>query len=216
MASSGKKGGGDFVLESRHLVGLFLVLVVIFGVVFTLGYLMGRTQYDAKLRAAFSKPAETSTTTQARPAATSKSSAEVQQQQPAKDDSGWDLYHNSDTTEPAESLQPATAKPAAAPDPRPARAVLPGPKSSATPVSSQKIATQSRSDIMLQVAAVRSEKDALALARALQQKKISAFVVKPGADNFYRVQVGPYPDAKAAAAARRDLESKGFKSIIKH
>jgi hypothetical protein len=51
MASRGRKGG-DFVLESRHLVGLFLLLVVIFGIVFTLGYLLGRSQYDSRLRAA--------------------------------------------------------------------------------------------------------------------------------------------------------------------
>src|ERR1700739_3396056 len=52
MASREKKSGGDFVLESRHLVGLFMLLVVIFGVVFTLGYLLGRSQYDTRLRAA--------------------------------------------------------------------------------------------------------------------------------------------------------------------
>src|SRR5712671_3760415 len=52
MASRAKKNGGDFVLESRHLVGLFMLLVVIFGVVFTLGYLLGRSQYDTRLRAA--------------------------------------------------------------------------------------------------------------------------------------------------------------------
>jgi hypothetical protein len=46
MASNGRKSGGDFVLESRHLVGLFLLLVVIFGIVFTLGYLLGRTQSE--------------------------------------------------------------------------------------------------------------------------------------------------------------------------
>jgi hypothetical protein len=58
MASNEKKGGGDFVLESRHLVGLFMLLVVIFGVVFTLGYLLGRSQYDSRLRAAVGAPAE--------------------------------------------------------------------------------------------------------------------------------------------------------------
>ena len=56
MASREKKSGGDFVLESRHLVGLFLLLVVIFGVVFTLGYLLGRSQYDTKVRAAAGVP----------------------------------------------------------------------------------------------------------------------------------------------------------------
>ena len=56
MASKAKKSGGDFVLESKHLVGLFLLLVVIFGVVFTLGYLMGRSQYDSKLRTVVGTP----------------------------------------------------------------------------------------------------------------------------------------------------------------
>ena len=72
---------------------------------------------------------------------------------------------------------------------------------------------------MLQVAAVTSEGDALALAQALQQKKFPAFVITPsataGADKFYRVQVGPYSDNKSATNARQDLEAKGFKSIVK-
>jgi cell division septation protein DedD len=216
MASSGKKGGGDFVLESRHLVGLFLMLVVIFGIVFTLGYLMGRTQYDAKLRAAISKSSETPAPAPPRPTVASKENVEIQQRQPPKSDSGWDIYHATDSKPPEEILQPATANPAAPEHPRPAKAVLPGPKLNATSATSQKVTATSKGEIMLQIAAVQSEKDALSLAQALQQKKISAFVVKPGADKFYRVQVGPYPNAKAAAAARADLESKGFKPIIKH
>ena len=68
---------------------------------------------------------------------------------------------------------------------------------------------------MLQVAAVTSEGDALALAQALQQKKFPAFVMTPGADKFYRVQVGPYADNQSATAARHDLEAKGFKTIVK-
>ena len=68
---------------------------------------------------------------------------------------------------------------------------------------------------MLQVAAVQHESDALALAQALQQKKFPAFVITPGTDKYYRVQVGPYADGQSAATARRDLEAIGFKSIIK-
>ncbi len=60
-----KKHGGDFVLESRHLVGLFMLLVVIFGVVFTLGYLLGRSQYDAGLREAVGTPADADESTAA-------------------------------------------------------------------------------------------------------------------------------------------------------
>src|ERR1700681_1135075 len=75
MASREKKNGGDFVLESRHLVGLFMLLVVIFGVVFTLGYLLGRSQYDTRLTAAAGKPLKDDPPTSA-PALKSKTKPE--------------------------------------------------------------------------------------------------------------------------------------------
>jgi len=57
--------------------------------------------------------------------------------------------------------------------------------------------------------------DALAMADALQQKRFPAFVVTPTSDNFYRVQVGPYSDQKAAESAKSALDHAGFKAIIK-
>ena len=51
MAKNGKRGGGDRILESRHLVGLFLGVVLLCGVFFTLGYVMGRTQYGGPVHA---------------------------------------------------------------------------------------------------------------------------------------------------------------------
>ena len=46
---NGKRGGGERVLESRHLVGLFLGVVLLCSVFFTLGYVMGRTQYGTPM-----------------------------------------------------------------------------------------------------------------------------------------------------------------------
>ncbi len=51
--ASGNRRNKDWVLGGRQLVGVFILLVVLFGMVFTLGYLLGRNQYDA-LRAAAS------------------------------------------------------------------------------------------------------------------------------------------------------------------
>jgi cell division septation protein DedD len=68
----------------------------------------------------------------------------------------------------------------------------------------------------LQVAAVTKEADAMELAARLQKKKFPAFVLSPQADKYFRVQVGPYPDPKAAEAARKGLEGAGFKAIVKH
>ena len=69
--------------------------------------------------------------------------------------------------------------------------------------------------LMLQVAAVKSQADALAMAQALQGKKFPAVVMPPKTDKYYRVQVGPYANVQAATNARHDLESNGFKSIVK-
>src|SRR5499427_5221546 len=52
MASRGNRGGaGERVLESKHVIGLFLLMLVFSGVFFALGYVMGRNQYDGQVRA---------------------------------------------------------------------------------------------------------------------------------------------------------------------
>jgi DedD protein len=220
MASKKEKSGGDFVLESRHLVGLFLLLVVIFGVVFTLGYLMGRSQYDIKVRAAVGPPANAVAPVAPGgppPAAKSKSRPEGEDAQTPKKTSDWDFYHSADPQATADHLQPPPKKGSAP------VAIAEAPKGSASPKTSKTMKLSSGTDgslipkgaIMLQVAAVLHQDDALALAQALQQKKFPAFVIPPAADKYYRVQVGPYADNLAASNARKDLEDKGFKSIMK-
>src|SRR6202521_2186830 len=217
MASKEKKSGGDFVLESRHLVGLFLLLVVIFGVVFTLGYLLGRSQYDSQVRAAVGPPPG-SDAPAAPAAAKSKTRPEPEDAQVPKKNSDWDFYHSADPQAAADHLQPAP-KTVAASGPT-AAAAKPAVVSSKTakPVKPSSGADGSlipKGAIMLQVAAVLHQDDALALAQALQQKKFPAFVITPGADKLYRVQVGPYADNQTASNARQQLEANGFKSIIK-
>ena len=219
MASTEKKSGGDFVLESRHLVGLFMLLVVIFGVVFTLGYLLGRSQFDPKLSAAVDKPIEAAAPdVAAAPESKSKpqapdSIASAETPMPQKN-SDWDFYHAADPNLKEDHLQPAKKSMSATPAPKPTitNAKAPMEAKNPPPVGSPLVANGS---VMLQVAAVTSEGDALALAQALQQKKFPAFVITPSTDKFYRDQVGPYADSQSATSARHDLETKGFKSIVK-
>ena len=106
MASNARRGGGDRVLESRHLVGLFLGVVLLCGVFFTLGYVMGRTQYGGAVHAA---DGFNSSTPSAPTSAKSKAAP------PAKaapsDPGGWDFYDNkksaSDHLEPAPAPAPS-------------------------------------------------------------------------------------------------------------
>ena len=249
MSSREKKGGGDFVLESRHLVGLFMLLVVIFAVVFTLGYLMGRSQYDSGLRAAIGAPPDDSPgaasalksktkTQRPEPVAGSswslpKASADSavskprtgagstlispgKDAPPAQKNPDWDFYHSAEPKTAEDHLQPpkktvAAAQPAA-PKPAAVLAKSEPPAKESSPTGTPLVANGA---IMLQVAAVQREGDAMALAQALQQKKFPAFVITPGTDKYYRVQVGPYADSQSAANARHNLEANGFKSIVK-
>jgi cell division septation protein DedD len=191
---------------------------VIFGIVFTLGYLMGRGQFDSGVRAAVATPNNAESPTAA-VAPKSKNTAASEPATPQQNSSDWDFYHSAEPKTTEDHLQPpkkmvAAAQPASKPASRVGAAtsnsVKPDPQSSSA--NGQLIP---KGAIMLQVAALATEGDALALAQALQQKKFAAFVLTPSADKFYRVQVGPYADAQSAAAARRDLEAKGFKTIIK-
>lgn len=216
MASREKKNSSDFVLESRHLVGLFLLLCVIFGVVFTLGYLLGRSQYDVNLRAAVGLPLGASAQAASKPAS-AKPGAETQNAQPQQKNPDWDFFHAAEPQPSENQLQPpaktqaGTFRPAASPKSQEASA-----KAMKSAASSDATAPLiPRGSIMLQVAAVMRQDDALGLAQALQQKRFPAFVIPPGADKYYRVQVGPYPDNQSAANARHDLEANGFKTLTK-
>lgn len=236
MASRENKNGGDFVLESRHLVGLFMLLVVIFGVVFTLGYLLGRSQYDGRLRAAVGPPpgADSPATpptlkSKGKPqntGASSTGSVAKQDSAPSQKNSDWDFYHSAEPKTAEDHLQAAKKSVAATPPAAPlahqsgaasGKSAAVPPKPAAPPNNSAPPGAPlvANGAIMLQVAAVIREGDAMALAQALQQKKFPAFVITPGTDKYYRVQVGPYADTLSATNARHDLEANGFKSIVK-
>jgi len=209
MAGGGRRGGGERVLESRHLVGLFLGLVVICGVFFTLGYVMGKTQYGGSVHAA-----ETPWRTPS-PCAVEKP-AEAQPPAPATGE--WDFYTNkgSDSVEPAVKTAAPAASPTVAPSPSSASDAAPTPAAKTVPASARfEPPRMGKGAVVLQVAALKHETDALAMADALQQKKFPSFVVTPASDNYYRVQVGPYSDERSAEAARTALEHSGFKAIIR-
>jgi cell division septation protein DedD len=276
---AGRKGSdGDMVLGGGHLVAIFAFLVVLLGVVFSLGYVLGRSQFDAQLNPSveaavrrvdglMGKPDKPGLAPERevreRPAAerteptvtkapkddvdfyrAGQSKAPERLEPPAKPVVSKPRAIAAQTAKPSETRTNAAAVPAVA-QPKselvpakaevpstvevPAKAVAPG-KPTAAPVVPAKPAKSGGTfrpgvplntppipagATVLQVAALNGEGDALAMAQALQQKGFPAFVLTPANDQFYRVQVGPYADAKAASNARQGLEKQGFKSIIK-
>ena len=268
MAIRGNRGGGgDRVLESRHVIGLFLLMLVFSGVFFALGYVMGRNQYDGQVRAESNpratpdpvfqskndlvaprkKNSQSSPVSAANSANSSNSSGSgwgaisstpasssrdsVSAPNATADDSAtpssdWNFY-NSSKSAPDDRLKPAPTTPsatvAANPRPSPLAASIQNPK--ATNVSANVPARQGvgvngsqvpAGSYVLQVAAMRQNADATAVANSLRLKHFPAFVINPTTDKYYHVQVGPYHDVKSADAAKKGLESAGFKAIVKH
>jgi cell division septation protein DedD len=223
MASGGKRGGaGERVLESRHVIGLFMLMLLFSGVFFTLGYVMGRNQYDGLVRAAteprtklqnpFSSKPELPARQTSHPA-----SSEAPTDTTAPPNSDWEFYHAGDSKKTVDHLKPAVPPSTLVQKNTPVlvktTAASKSTGNSAKPLNAPPVPGSSYT---LQVAAVSREADALELATRLQHKKFPAFVVSPRGDKYFRVQVGPYPDQKSADVARKGLEGAGFKAIVKH
>jgi septal ring-binding cell division protein DamX len=225
MASGGKRGGaGERVLESRHVIGLFMLMLLFSGVFFTLGYVMGRNQIDGPVRAAtdfFNKPAN--------PVSPKKDASSKRASYPplgsaptdtaAPPNSDWEFYHAGDSKKTEDHLKPVASSPVPAASRKITPAIVKTTAPPKTAGSSSKTPTAPRISggaYTLQVSALTKEADALELATRLQKKKFPAFVLSPQGDKYYRVQVGPYTDPKAAEAARKGLEDAGFKPIVKH
>jgi len=210
MASGGRRGVGDRVLEGRHVIGLFMLMLLFSGVFFTLGYVMGRNQFDSPVRAASNPrtllPAPVAIKPQRADSAAKHSNDARRDSDPSTDtntqpNSDWSFY-NARKSSPDDNFKAA---------PR----AIPG-AAKARSAKSTALSAIPAGSYTLQVAASRRESDALTLAAHLQKKKFPAFVVSPQADKYYRVQVGPYADQKSADAAKKGLEGAGFKAIVKH
>jgi cell division septation protein DedD len=230
MASGGKRGAGERVLESKHVIGLFLLMLLFSGVFFTLGYVMGRNQYDGQVRAAMNG------TSKAEPSYMPKSDPAPKK---SVDDSapGADSDPSTDSSTPAWTF-PGTNSPANV-DPRldapsvtrtatsNSKSANPQSKVQTQPVSVRAPVKNGKSAVttplipggayVIQVAALLRQDDALAIASGLQKKHYAVYVQTPQKDKYYRVQVGPFKDQKSADAAKKGLEGEGFKAFyVKH
>ena len=216
------------MLESKHVIGLFLLMLLFSGIFFTLGYVMGRNQYDGQVRAAsnvVSKP-EAPVMPKAEP--TPKKTVEDPAAAAAESDpstssanSDWEFYGNSKPATSEPRLEPAPKAPAVPPSTKPVSVKATAETQTVSaPVKSSKAANAPvipSGAIILQVAALLKQDDALGIASSLQKKHYAAYVQTPQKDNYYRVQVGPFKDQKAADAAKKGLEGEGFKAFyVKH
>jgi DedD protein len=221
MASGGKRGNaGERVLEGRHVIGLFMLMLLFSGLFFTLGYVMGR---DGQVRASsdlrglpdatvLPKPEVVPKPSNKKPSPESQSDTVT----PAKSD--WEFYHAGDSNKTDDRLKPVAA-PSMNPSTTPAvgksgNPAKPPPSAISKTIGPAPVSTAGGTN--LQVAALTKESDAMALANTLRKKNFPTFVQSPQGDKYYHVLVGPYADQKAIDNARKGLEVAGFKAIVKH
>jgi cell division septation protein DedD len=224
MAVRRKSGAGDRVLEGRHVIGLFVLILLFSALFFALGFKMGQSQTDVIAGIKLPKIGVADPLVTPRPLPGKHTNGVAPQETPqaserpagTPDNPAWKIHEPENTAVRPNHVDvppnpvvpqhsaPVAVKNAAAPVPASSRN-----KTSSTPF----VPTGSYT---LQVAALRSRDDALDLSRNLQKRKFPSFVAPPQGDKFYRVQVGPYTDQKSAEAARKGLDAAGFKAIVKH
>src|SRR5215510_13728530 len=162
MAAGEKRSAGDRVLEGRHVIGLFFLMLLFSGVFFTLGYVMGRNQFEGQVRAeGATQP--TDMVVRPKPEVESKKAKETPQVEPATDpvtppSSDWEFYHAGESKAADEHLKPAPANSS----PAKTIAVAPSKSTNAPPSKSVVSSSQTpRGGFTVQVAALTKQADAM-------------------------------------------------------
>ncbi len=190
-------GEYELVLGNRQLLSAFFIIVIMFGVFFTMGYVVGRNSAPPA-----SSAANTAATAQ-RPEGPSPASPP---QQEAKAPASAETKPVE--TKPVET-KPVETKPVAPPSLRPfappkaddssggVAAVKPGP-----------------GNMYLQVAAA-AQPQAGVVVDTLKQKGFPALLAQGPNATLFRVMVGPFADAAALGKAKSELENAGFRPLVR-
>jgi cell division septation protein DedD len=196
-----KNEDGEFelVLGNRQLLSVFFIVVILFGVFFTMGYIVGRNSGPLPAAAAPSGgtvagevPTPALRESPAPPSATPASSTG-----PVETSGGEQAPVQAKESQAVKTDPPAEERfgQTAAEVPRPAPATSAG-------------------GLYLQVAAVGRAEAEVEVA-ALRKRGFPALVGAGPSKELFRVLIGPYPDMTALARTKADLESLGFKPIVR-
>lgn len=193
-----QSGGGDMVLEGRHVLAVFFAGVVLMAVFFTLGYVLGRMQSESAMRGTSASGPRAG---QAQAAGKTPSTQAAAENSPAASPSDLTFYQTVEKKNVDTELATKPPPPPAKPHDANAASAAPVPVHPA--------------GIALQVAALVKREDAESMVAVLKRKNYPAFVLPPAGDQFYRVQVGPFKTEQVATEMRQRLERDGFKVITK-
>jgi len=222
-SGSASRGAGDRVLEGRHVIGLFVLILMFSALFFALGFKMGQSQTDVIAGIKLPKIGVADPLVTPRPLPGKHTNGVAPQETPqtserpaeTPENPAWKI-HEPENTAVRPNHVDASPSPAATQHSAPAVVKTAAPVAAPTHNKTSSAPFVPTGSYTLQVAALRSRDDALDLSKNLQKRKFPSFVAPPQGDKFYRVQVGPYTDQKSAEAAKKGLDAAGFKAIVKH
>ncbi|HME32654.1 MAG TPA: SPOR domain-containing protein [Terriglobales bacterium] len=233
----------EITLGTGRMLGLFFLLAAICGVFFSIGYSLGKS--SAREQALNDQPSQvlaaspnaaSSSQSDDKPSAViaSKPAADPAAQTRASEpttEKPLTFYKavqgGADSEQsPAKENPPAAAAKASAVEASPvpaqsAKRTQPseaaGHSAAGAPPVSHSAPMTGPGTIVVQIAALSREDDAVALAGALRKKDYNVFVVNNPAtsDKFYHVQVGPFATLPEADAMKAKLIAEGYNPIVK-
>src|SRR5271167_3796243 len=227
----------EITLGAGRLLGLFFLLAALCGVFFSIGYSLGKSSareqalndQPTQVLAASPPPPTTigSSEEKPAPAVTSKSETGPPAQDQASASNPQNnltfykaVQQNGANQEPAakDNAPATTHKPSAATEAAAAiasSAAKQAPEAAghgAAPTINHAAPVTGPGTVVVQIAALSREDDAVALAGALRQKNYNVFVVNNPTtnDRFYHVQVGPFATMQEAEAMKAKLIAEGY------
>jgi septal ring-binding cell division protein DamX len=215
-------GHYELVLGNRQLVSGFFVLVILFAIFLTLGYILGRNSVVVSEPATVAgETASPAVAAPVQPSATAgrPSASETAAEPPAVAISTPAPETN---TQPAQTPSVPEVKPEPPPPAKPASTatVNPPPAASATTERSRQILagkvqliTPRKGDVFLQVAAI-GRAEAELMAEQLQKRSYRAFLSEVPGKDLFRVLIGPFETAPRLNDTKKKLADEGMPSIV--
>jgi cell division protein FtsN len=196
-------GEFELVLGNRQLLSGFAVVVILLGVFFAMGYIVGRNSMPSSRAASaqdtpITVPPPDSARGQTTPPPTTPVTAattEAANATPPPPPPAVDAT-------PAPTTQPARA-------PEAARSVEKPPEPA--PAGVQPAESLPPGTYLQVIATIKS--DAEVISKSLQDRRFPAVITPSSLEGRFRVVVGPYKDSAAVGAAKTELENLGFHPI---
>jgi DedD protein len=222
MATKRSSGQYELVLENRQLVFIFFGAVLLCGIFFTLGFIVGREQQGLS---GHQDPGKS----EGEPSVNASGKLPTKKESAALDLSKAKKVDQEAINKELTFYKTVEGKTAQSPKVNPKEEVTPiekgnrpTPKATATaqPKTTPVMAAATPANtIVYQVAALSKADEAQALVHRLKEKGFQAFLVSPpadsGTDKLYRVQIGPFSDAMVAEQIKAKLVANGYTPITK-